>query len=147
MDIETSEAVELLKQSREAVLATLEEPGPFTSAVNCFWQDGGTFGRLVFLMSDLARHAKNTAKDSRVSLHIMETSLQPLYQRKRVSAQAKVVQVRDVPIFQQYKQKYLELFPQAAIFFTLADFRFYEADIYELYYIGGFGRAKSLREG
>ncbi len=138
-------AVKLIQEGREAVLATLEDSKPFTSAVNYLFEAGGGFGKIILLMSDLARHTRNAKATPHVSLLIAEHSDAPVYERKRVSAQGSFSQVPDAGRIQDYKNRYLSLFPKSQIFFTLADFRFYEIQITEIYFIGGFGKAESLK--
>lgn len=145
MDTKQKEALEVISRAREAVLATLEDGKPFTSAVNCFYLPQEKWGKMIMLMSELARHTKNANKNPEVSLQILESSSLPLYQRKRVSLQGNLSPVKDSAVFESHKKHYLELFPEAEIFFKLSDFKFYELEINELYFIGGFGKIESIK--
>lgn len=138
-------ASKLIQEGREAVLATLEDGKPFTSAVNYLFETGEGFGKLILLMSDLARHTKNAKITTHVSLLIAEHSESPVYERKRVSVQGLLNPLTDSDKILDFKSRYLSLFPKAQIFFTLADFHFFEIRISEVYFIGGFGRAESLK--
>lgn len=140
---ESSAALDLVKNGREAVLATLESEAPFTSAISYFWMPEVAYGKMILLMSHLARHTKNILQNSKVSLLVLESGSQYIYERKRVSVQGEIKKVssgQDI-----YKKKYLEIFPESEMLFQLPDFNFYEVLIQELYYVGGFGKIQSFR--
>lgn len=145
MDAKQKDALELLAQGREAVLATLEENRPFTSSVNYLYLPQENHMKPFFLMSDMARHAKNVKVCPLVSLQVVERADAPLYQRKRVSVQGSLVKVSDSKISENYRTAYLSAFPEAKVFFTLADFHFYELAVTEFYFIGGFGKIESFK--
>ncbi len=139
------EVLALLRENKEAVLATLENGAPFTSAVNYLYQAGESWGKAYFLMSDLARHTRNVKMNPNISLQIIESSSLPLYQRKRISIQGVLTKVREQSLLDFLRQNYLQCFPESKIFFTLADFHFYEMMVSEVYFIGGFGKIESLK--
>ena len=142
------EAIEVLAQGREAVLSTLEGEQPFTSAVGYLYEmpnPASRFGKIFILMSGLARHTKNVRRHSLASLMVIEAGETPLYEKRRVAVQGELEEMWDKIRFEIYKKNYLQLYPTAQIFFTLPDFRFFEMEIKELYYIGGFGKIQSFR--
>ena len=143
-----NEAIGLLEQGREAVLATLEGEQPFTSAVGYLYElpaDGIRFGKVLILMSELARHTKNTRRHSCASLMVLEEGDAPVYERKRVAVQGVLEQVQDPKQFEAYKKAYQTRYPSSQIFFTLSDFHFFELKIEELYYVGGFGKIQTFK--
>ena len=149
MNTNKDDAIALLAQGHEAVLATLEEERPFASAVSYLYRppiDPDRFGKLYLLMSALARHTKNVKKNSFASVFVIEDGEPYVYERRRVSAQGKLEEIpRATALFDTLKIQYLKLFPQASMLFSLPDFYFYELSIQELYFIGGFGKIQALR--
>ena len=137
------EALQLLSSVHEGSLATMDASGePFVSAVGFI-----TEGEKIFiLMSDLARHTKHLIQNPKASLLIVEQNTKlPIHEKKRASLSGLVLRVQDQTAFEKLKQNYLKAFPKANIFFTLPDFRFYEFQISEIYWIGGFGKAESIK--
>ncbi len=140
------EAKKLLASHKEAVLATLEGDKPFTSAVGYLYEPSSAgFGKIILLMSQLARHTKNALKHPAASLQVLEQSAAPVYEKKRVSVQGTLSRVQDKTVFESYQKQYLQVFPAAQIFFTLQDFQFFEMEISEMYFISGFGKIQSIR--
>ena len=142
----------LLERAHEGALATLEGGKPFVSAVGCLYVAGESgsettpvSGQIYFLLSDLARHTKNIRKHPQVSMHVLEKGDAPAYERRRASAQGQIAEIRDREEFENYKMRYLEMFPGGKIFFTLSDFHFFEIEIAEIYFVGGFGKIQSIR--
>lgn len=142
------EAIQLLKRGREAVLATLEGDQPFNSAVGYLYEAPDSdhrFGKAIVLMSELARHTKNVRRHAETSLMVIDAGKVAVYEKKRVTAQGALVEIKDKTRFENYKKDYLKLYPNSQIFFTLPDFHFFEMAIEELYYIGGFGKIQSYK--
>lgn len=156
------EFLELLNSVSEGALATIDaESRPFASAVGFIVQHESTSSKpqIFILMSDLARHAKHIALHPEASLLVMEQNLKiPVHEKKRATLYGEVKriehpkkgQVQDCesgpgPSFETLKKEYLKAFPKSEIFFSLPDFRFYELKIAEIYWIGGFGKAQTLK--
>ncbi len=139
----------LLSQHSEAAFATSEERGPFVSAVGFLFEkakESEKLGSVFLLLSDLARHTKNAARDPRVSLLVVEKKEgAPIHERKRLSIQGRLARLADPKKIEALKASYLKVFPRAQIFFGLPDFRFYELAIEEIHWIGGFGQAATFR--
>jgi hypothetical protein len=142
---EQLEAVKLIQNSNEAVLGTLEEAGPFTSAVSYFWMAEGQYGKLILLMSGLARHSKNLMKNPAASMLILEPGSAFIYERRRVAVQGQIRKVESPQAQIQYKETYRKFFPQSGVLFQLPDFHFCEMNIRELYFIGGFGKIQFFK--
>lgn len=152
-------ALSLIENSREGALATLDAQDapaqsrdpvfsrPFVSAVGYLYErTAGKYGTTYLLLSDLARHTVNLKKNPGSSLLIVEANQDlPIHERKRVTLLGKAKIIDDKKKFEALKKDYLKIYPRAEIFFTLPDFRFYEIEINEIYWIGGFGKAEHFR--
>jgi putative heme iron utilization protein len=142
------DAIKVLTEGREAVLATLEGEKPFTSAVGYLYEapdENARLGKILVLMSDLARHTKNTRLHAQASLTVLEKGEAPVYEKKRVAAQGALEEMTDKSRFERVKRFYLQRYPDSQIFFNLPDFHFFEMKVEELYYIGGFGKIHSFK--
>ena len=142
----TEAAVRLLQSSREGFLGTLENAQPFVSAVSYLFESGAPhrFGKIGLLLSDLARHTQNLQRNPNVSLLVTEPGTQPVYAKKRATVQGLASAMKDPIHFTDFKLRYVEAFPSAEIFFTFRDFHFYEIEITELHWIGGFGKIETF---
>lgn len=145
MPPKNEEAIHLIRESSEGVLATLEDGKPFNSAVSYLYEPGEPFGKAYFLISSLARHTKNLQKNSQASLLVLEPGTAYVYERKRVSVQGTAVKLTDKGKFDELKEKYLSIYPHADKLFLLTDFAFYEFNITDLYYVGGFGQIAAFK--
>ena len=96
-------------------------------------------------MSDLARHTQNIRNHERVSLMVLESGGKPVYEKKRVAVQGIAHEIKEKEKVEAFRKEYLRRYPQAQIFFTLPDFHFFEIEISELYFVGGFGKIESLK--
>ncbi|MSR78149.1 MAG: hypothetical protein EXS63_08020 [Candidatus Omnitrophica bacterium] len=150
---EHPEVLNLIDSANEGSLATIDASGqPFVSAVgfigNVFSprpQEGEGIS-LFFLLSDLARHTKHLAQNPKASLLVVEqTAKLPVHEKKRATLSGTVSRVQDQNRFETLKQSYILAFPKSQIFFTLPDFRFYELTASEIYWIGGFGKAATIK--
>lgn len=141
-----SRALEILAAESEAALASLEADAPFTSAVGYVYEKSAeeeSAGSVYLLLSDLARHTKNIKKNPKVSLLVISREKSaPVHEKERLSLQGKISLVTDNKKSGELRRSYLKVFPRAEIFFGLPDFRFYELNISEIHWIGGFGRAE-----
>ena len=139
-------AFSLLKLQCEGALGTLEGECPFVSAVGYLYEKSTgpeDLGKIYFLLSDLARHTKNLRVNSQASLLVVEDDEAPIHEKKRLSLQGKVVLTNGK--LEKLKSEYFKVFPKSGIFFTLADFHFYEMAISEIHWIGGFGKVATFR--
>lgn len=138
------EAVTFLRQSSEGALATLETSRPYVSAVGFFYEEDpkGKFGKVILLLSDLAQHTKNINVSPQVSLLVVEKGSAPIHERRRFTIEGQI-ELAFKDKFSGYKNNYLKAFPKSGIFFTLADFRFWEISVEKVHWYGGFGKAQS----
>ncbi len=142
------DALSLLISSHEGALGTIEKGTPFVSAAGFLYEtpEGEKdFGKLYFLLSDLSRHSKNLQKNAAASLLVVEKGTAPIHERKRLSLQGLIQTIKNETRSETLKDRYLTVFPRSEIFFTLADFHFYEMEITELHWIGGFGKAANFK--
>lgn len=144
------EILEILKTRKAASLGTLLDGKPYVSAVGYIYEpsgDPGHPGHIYFLASDLSQHTRNLKKDPAVSMLITseQSGETPIQEVPRMTLQGRVEAVSSNEQFQELKARFLELYPRAAVFFQLPDFRFYRMTISELYWIGGFGKARVYR--
>lgn len=139
----------LLESTQEGALATLEQGRPFVTLIGFLYEKDSTgkgLGGFYFLMSDLARHTRHLKACPEASLLVVSKSgpASP-YEKERATILGKVAIVENAGRLDALKKKYLEIFPNAEIFFTLKDFRFYQLMPDEIYWIGGFGKVMSLK--
>ncbi len=135
---------ELIRESSEAALGTVEGSQPFVSAVGFVSQQSEDI-ILDLLLSDLSRHTRNLQKNPSVSLLVVEEGKTiPVHEKVRATLLGKAELVKNQEKFQQLKKIYLKQFPKSEIFFSLPDFRFYEIKPQEIHWIGGFGKAQTF---
>ncbi len=131
----------LLLGARIATLATLTADGaPFASLVTVAIDDNGA---PLMLLSRLAAHTRNLARDARASLLIAEdqSTADPLT-RARLSLLGSVVPVgKDAGA----RVRFLAHHPEAATYADFADFDFWRFEIAGGHLVAGFGRMAELR--
>ncbi len=93
-------------------------------------------GDLVLLLSDLAQHSHNIARDGRTSLLVWDDSAPDIQQGGRVTllGRASVVEADSA-----LRSRYRRYVPKADDYFRIHDFRFYRLIVERVRYIGGFG--------
>lgn len=134
------EAKTLLRQSESGVISTISynlRGYPFGSVspfISC------SEGKVYFYISDIAQHAKNLQKDSRMSLtvfHQAEQGDQNAHARVTVVGDAmSITGEKAEEILEQYVLRY----PKAESYKQAHDFRIWQMDIVRVRYIGGFGK-------
>lgn len=137
-----------VQKINEGMLATIEEDGPFASLVAFLYEPAKEhpFGSFYFLLSDLARHTKNVKKNASTSLLMAEASVSKnIYEKERLTVLGKLCPVTLKSAIDSLKERYLNTFPNAALFVDLPDFHFYQLLPHELYWVGGFGKIQSLK--
>lgn len=146
MTSDFTEPLQLFESTNDAALGTVAGENPCVSSVGYVYQSDEKFGKFYLLLSDLAKHTQNLKAKPDVSLLITEPNLElPVHERKRATVLGKATLVKEKEIFSKLKEVYLLAFPKSEIFFTLADFRFYEIAPAEVHYYGGFGKAKVFK--
>lgn len=134
------EARRLIHACASASLATTGADGaPAASVVAVAAAPDGS---PVLLLSDLAEHTKNLARDPRAALLYdgTRTFANP-QEGPRVSLMGRIVPARDPRL----AARYLARHPGAALYAGFADFGFRVMRVTRIRYVGGFARAASLK--
>ena len=128
-------ARELLRKTERAALATLAEGGgPYASLVLVA---DDVDASPILLISALAEHAKNLARDGRASLLIDGTAglAEPLT-GARVTLIGRLVKTDDP----KHKARYIERHPGAARYASFTDFACWRMSVERAHLVEGFGR-------
>lgn len=125
----------LLREARTGALATLDEDGaPYASLVQVATLHDGT---PLLLLSGLARHTRNLARDPRVSLLVDEQRLGDELQGARASVKGRIERVADAGTA---RRRFLARHPDAEGFAGFSDFAFYRVVPASAHLVAGFGR-------
>ncbi len=101
-------------------------------------------GAPTFLISNLARHTANLAKDPRASIMVDETgALADPLQGARVTLHGKAERTKEEAV----RRRFLARHPEAAFYADFPDFAFFRLTLEGAHYIGGFGRIFDLAPG
>jgi putative heme iron utilization protein len=133
-------ARELIRVSGEAALATLTEDGfPFASLVAVATT---TAGEPILLISRLAQHSRNLAREAKASLLFSAPpqTVDPLT-APRVTVTGFVTAKEDNP---HLRRRYLARHPEAASYAAFADFGFHRLEVTGAHLVAGFGRIVDL---
>lgn len=133
----------LLRGCRHATLASLAEGGgPFASLVAVA---SDARGCPLLLLSDLARHTRNLARDPRASLLLDGSE----GRRERLAAPRLTLTgtVAPAPDGDAARRRYLCAHPEAERLLVLADFRFYRLIPDAGHLVAGFGRIDTVDAG
>ena len=98
----------------------------------------GTNGEPWFLISSMAIHTQNLLADPRASLLVMQSGgdSDPLG-LQRATLLGAVRRVDDPP--EAVRAAYLERHPSSRHWISFSDFSFFQLEVVEIYYVGGFG--------
>lgn len=130
----------LIQELRTAALATLEpDGGPFASFVNTApAQDGSP----LLLLSDLAAHSRNLARDPRASLLLVRHPEPDSASMAAVRLTLKGhVSRHDNP---EFRARFLAECPDAERYAAFADFAIYRFTIASGHLVAGFGRIVTI---
>jgi len=129
----------LMRTARLATLATIDGEsggGPYASlTLTACAHDAAP----LMLLSDLARHSRNIASNSRVSLLFAKFGRDAIAQA-RVSVMGRA-ELCDDP---QLRRRFLARHATAQGFAGFADFRLYRVAVESVHFVGGFGRIHTL---
>ncbi len=131
-------AKSLAEEIGDGVLATLDEEGyPYTSLVEVIFDGDRNFW---LLLSDLAVHSANIARDARASLLLREPAKagQHAPATERASFLGRLEQ--EDRCAQEIVEAYLAHHPQAQKYVEFSDFSFYRLHIERVRLVAGFGR-------
>jgi putative heme iron utilization protein len=98
-------------------------------------------GAPTLLISNLARHTANLAKDPRASIMVDETgTLADPLQGARVTVHGKLERTKEEAV----RRRFLARHPEASFYADFPDFGFFRLAVEGAHYIGGFGRIFDL---
>ncbi|WP_421133112.1 HugZ family protein [Alteromonas sp. A079] len=135
-----TEAKALLRACETGVISTISHNlrgypfGSVSPFISC------SEGKLYFYISDIAQHAKNLEKDSRMSLtvfHQAEEGDQNAHGRVTVVGDAAPIKGDKAS---QILEQYVRRFPEAETYKQAHDFNVWQMDVVRVRYIGGFGK-------
>ena len=132
----------LVRATRQASLATLQDGAPFASLVTPATSCGGD---LLMLVSSLSRHARHLQKDARCSLLLAalpggaEQSANP-QTIPRLTVTGSAVPETD-PVL---RDRWIRIHPYGALYAGFSDFSLWRLRPEQAYFVGGFGNAGGL---
>jgi len=130
----------LLRRAFKGTLATIQGGSgyPYASLITLATDPSGA---PIFLISKLARHTANLAKDARASVLVDETSAlaDPLQ-----GARLTLYGLAEPAAEEGVRQRFLARHPEAAFYADFPDFGFWRLKVEGAHYIGGFGRIFDL---
>jgi len=119
---------------RAALASTLADGRPYISLVLLAWDFDGA---PLLLLSDLAEHSRNLARDSRQALLIDGTSgLADPLTGPRASLIGKAEPIRDHRLLARFLARH----PSAETYAGFADFKLYRVALERAHFVAGFGR-------
>lgn len=128
----------LIRETQTGALATLDEDGgPYASLVQLATLPDGA---PVLLLSRLARHTRNLARDNRVSLLVDERRQGDELQGARAGLKGRIHALTAPEAVATARRRYLERHPDAAGFADFSDFAFYRIEVESAHLVAGFGR-------
>ncbi|MCB1550004.1 MAG: pyridoxamine 5'-phosphate oxidase family protein [Hyphomicrobiaceae bacterium] len=129
----------LLREARKAALGTLMPDGaPFVSVVALALEP---WGHPIILISRLAVHTRNLARDPRASLLVDGTGdTGNLQDGGRLSLIGELTPAGAGT----HRERYLSRHPDAALYVDFPDFCFHVMTVSRAHYVGGFGRIADL---
>jgi putative heme iron utilization protein len=130
----------LVRRATKASLATIDARNGFPYA-SLVIMATDVSGAPTLLISNLARHTANLAKDARASILVDETgALADPLQGARVTVYGRAETASGDGV----RQRFLARHPQAAFYADFPDFGFWRLAVEGAHYIGGFGRIFDL---
>jgi putative heme iron utilization protein len=135
-----SEARALMRRAFKGALATLQGAGgdPYASLVTLATDPSGA---PTLLISKLARHTANLARDPRASILIDETgALADPLQGARLTLYGRAERTEEEGV----RRRFLARHPEAALYADFPDFGFWRLNVEGAHFIGGFGRIFEL---
>jgi heme oxygenase (biliverdin-IX-beta and delta-forming) len=133
----------LMRRAFKGSLATLQGANgyPYASLITLATDPSGA---PIFLISQLARHTANLAKDPRASIMIDETSaLADPLQGARITLHGRAEPTGEEGV----RRRFVARHPEAAFYAGFPDFGFWRLRVEGAHYIGGFGRIFDLDPG
>lgn len=133
----------LMRRAFKGSLASLDAGSahPYASLITVATEPSGA---PTFLISKLARHTANLAKDARAAILVDETGAfaDPL-QGARLTLWGRAEPASEEPV----RRRFLARHPEAELYADFPDFAFWRLKVEGAHYIGGFGRIFDLDPG
>ncbi|MES1991549.1 MAG: pyridoxamine 5'-phosphate oxidase family protein [Pseudomonadota bacterium] len=141
--------IKLIEETGEGALATLDETGFPFATLTTFARDAD--GRLLMLLSNLARHTANLNRDNRASLLIADTP--PSDSKEGADAQARsrgtfvgrVEKLTGAAEIVAAKAIFVARHPSSASYAEFPDFNVYALTIDTVHMVQGFGRIFEIK--
>jgi putative heme iron utilization protein len=130
----------LVRRAFKGALASLDAGNlyPYASLITLATDASGA---PIFLISKLARHTANLAKDARASIMVDETgALADPLQGARLTLWGRAQPASDEGV----RRRFLARHPEAGVYVDFPDFAFWRLEVEGAHYIGGFGRIFDL---
>ena len=130
----------LVRRAFKGTLASLDAGNgyPYASLITLATDASGA---PIFLISKLARHTANLAKDARASIMVDETgALADPLQGARLTLWGRAGPASDEGV----RRRFLARHPEAGVYVDFPDFAFWRLKVEGAHYIGGFGRIFDL---
>lgn len=130
----------LIRRAFKGSMATIDAKKgyPYASLVTLATDASGA---PTLLISNLARHTANLAKDPRASIMVDETrALADPLQGARVTVHGKLERTKEEAV----RRRFLARHPEASFYADFPDFGFFRLAVEGAHYIGGFGRIFDL---
>jgi putative heme iron utilization protein len=133
------EAKRLIRTARRGALATkdADSGGPYASLVAVATAADGA---PLLLLSALARHTKNLARETRVSLLVEDVGLADPLSGSRVTVWGAIAPATDADA----RRRYLARHPSAEAYAGFGDFGFWRIEPEGAHLVAGFGRISTL---
>jgi putative heme iron utilization protein len=130
----------LVRRALKGTLASLDA-GNFYPYASLITLATDAAGAPTFLISKLARHTANLAKDARASIMVDETgALADPLQGARLTLWGRAEPASDEGV----RRRFLTRHPEASVYVDFPDFAFWRLKVEGAHYIGGFGRIFDL---
>jgi hypothetical protein len=133
----------LMRRALKGCLASVDSRNdyPYASLITLATDAAGA---PTFLISKLARHTANLARDARASILVDETgALADPLQGARVTVYGRAEPCADAAV----RRRFLARHPEAAVYADFPDFGFWRLKLEGAHFIGGFGRIFDLDSG
>ncbi len=132
----------LMRRARSATLATTMDDGaPYASLVTVACD---TDASPVLLLSDLADHSRNLARDPRAALLFEDASGKANPQTgPRLTVMGRVAKSPE----DRHRRRFLARHPGAGLYAGFADFHVYAMTVERGHFVGGFARARWMDAG
>jgi len=148
VSLKINEGTRLIEEAGEAALATVDETGFPFATLTTFARHAD--GRLLMLLSDLAKHTGNLNRDNRASLLIADKAPADatgpdVLTRSRGTFVGRVEKLNDAGEIAAAKATFVARHPSSASYAEFPDFHIYALTIDTVHMVQGFGRIFEIK--